>query len=203
MFRKAIQYSIPVFMLFSANAYGLPIDQTYFTDFSQQAGGGADPADFTFGPANFTGGEVFFAGVPGLYITPPNAWVVGPGGTLDIAFLKPMKRVELFAIGLDGAELRVLGTVDQDNIVDVAGSDIRNTSVLAFTGRITGLQLVNTSVLPNVGKFDVYGASIDNLGFSPVPEPGTLSLSMIGLTALAGGAYKRRRRKSEATAETA
>ena len=125
-------------------------------------------------------------GFPPLYFTNPNAWVIGPqGGTLTIKFRQTVTDLSFWAIGLDGATVTVLGNVNEPNVVDVSGMDIKNTAQLTFTGQISGVILQNTSVLPNVQNFAVYGASIDDIQFTTVPEPAALGLLGLALMLMA------------------
>lgn len=146
-----------------------PEDQEYFTDF--QGLDAEDPASFAIGPAQFTGGDAFDAGdVPALYHEDDRAWVLGPGKTLRIDFDVPMSTVEFRAVGLDGAIVRAEGKVKQEPPAeDVSGSDISSPlQAIRFTGQIDAIELENTSNEPDEGDYASYGASLDQLGFTPL-----------------------------------
>ena len=171
---------------------------TFSTNFSPEANGGADPNSFTVGPSSFTAndpnsvGASFFVMTPPLYFTNPNAWVIGPQGTLTIDFNRTVTDLSFWAIGLDGATVTVLGNVNEPNVVDVSGMDIKNTAQLNFTGQITGLVLQNTSGAPNIGNFAAYGASIDDISFTTVPEPAALGIVALALLLMGLMAFRSR-----------
>lgn len=156
-------------LLLAAPAGAAPEDQDVFTDF--QGLDAEDPADFTIGAAHFTGGDAFDVGdVPALYHGDDRAWVVGPGGTLRIEFEVPMSAVEFRAVGLDGAIVTAEGKVKQDPPAeDVSGDAISSPlQAVRFTGQIDAIELENTSTEPDEGDYASYGASLDQLGFTPL-----------------------------------
>ncbi len=144
-----------------------PEDQDFFVDF--QGLDAEDPMSFSIDgvPAAFTGGDAFFTGVGELYFGDNRAWAINPGETHRVDFDVPMRRVEVYAVGLDGATLTAVGSGVSNPARDATGSDISDPSQLfVFTGEIDAIVLANTSMNAAAG-FDA-GASIDNLGFSPV-----------------------------------
>lgn len=158
-------------VLVATLAWAAPEDQQYFTDF--QGLDAEDPAEFSIGPADFTNGDAFSVGVPVLYHGDDRAWVVGPGKTARIDFQVPMGVVELRAVGLDGAEVHAVGDIDQISTVDVTGDDISDPQqALRYTGEIEAIVFTNTSEAVDEGQYDVYGASLDDLGFTPFDVAG-------------------------------
>jgi hypothetical protein len=147
--------------LAASGAAADPADQQFFTDF--QGMDAEDPSDFGLGPAHFTGGDAFDVGVPELANGDDRAWILGPGKMARIDFDVPVGVVELRAVGLDGATVRAVGITT----VDVTGTDIADPGQgLIFSGEIDAIEFTNTSELTDTGDWDLYGASIDDIGFT-------------------------------------
>jgi hypothetical protein len=160
--RLACASSIALSLLLAASgALADPADQQFFTDFQDMDA--EDPSDFALGPAHFTGGDAFDVGVAQLANGDDRAWILGPGRTARIEFDFPVAVVELRAVGLDGATVRAVGI----STVDMTGTDIADPAQeLIFTGEIDAIEFANTSELPDTGDWDLYGASIDDIGFT-------------------------------------
>ena len=161
--RPACATSIAISLLFAApGALADAADQQFFTDFQDLDE--EDPNDFDLGPAHFAGGDEFNVDVPELYNGDERAWILGPDRMATIEFDVPMGVVELRAVGLDGATVRAVGISTKD----VTGTDIADPGqLLIFTGEIDAIEFTNTSLLPDTGDWDLYGASIDDIGFTP------------------------------------
>jgi hypothetical protein len=94
----------------------------------------------------------------------------------------------------------ISGFWDTVNSGEIQVFDPANVLLGTFTNTTTGVQAFNFDSLGAIGSIsfnslaDPAGADIDNLTFSPVPEPATLLLLGSSLAGLGGVAWRRKRR---------
>ena len=162
-----------------------PGDLEVFTDFEGIDTNVGEPFDVGVAPelAEFSG-DAFsaFEGILELYHSGVYAWMVNPGGTGLIDFQTPAGEVQFYARLISTAnDSTVITAFDETNqpinsiTLDDPTADFQ---LISFTGEIDYIQVVNQAT--GVGQMN----SIDDFGFTAIPEPSTLVLALLGMVAL-------------------
>ena len=177
---KNIASSLCVFCLLGAS----PLQATpelldVFTDFESINTEVGEPFSIGAPPVTATFGGDAFAGVAGigeLYFSGSRAWMVNPGGTGVIEFETPASTVEFrtrLRTGANGASVYTAFD-DFDQIIDTISIESAAAfQEVGFTGAIARIEVVNSA--SGAGQMN----SIDNFGFTPVPEPTSATLAAV------------------------
>ena len=154
----------------------------------------------------FTGATALVAGAVGGSLNeidfPPssgNTVIYDSGGGIQIDFLNGISSFSgLFTYATSVtltafSEATVLGTV-----TSLLGSNLGTNELLqfAFAGGITRITLVGDL---NGGSFTMDDLTVNTLDMQPVPEPGTVSLLLLGVSVLAARGKVRGRRVGRAS----
>ena len=174
-------------MLLAPVAMAAPEDQDTFDDF--ESINTATNEAFNIGTAQFSGNA--FSGVAGigeLYHSGSHAWMVNPVGVATIDFgATNAATVEFWTrlrTGANGSSIYTsfddAGTVIESTTLDTPG----DFQLLSFTGDIDHITIENFAT----GNLQMN--SIDDFGFTAVPEPGSLAALAVGSLVM----LRRRRR---------
>ena len=171
---------------FTSVASAAPIDLEVFTDFDELVPNtvvgvpfdiGTEPERATFGGDAFKG----IVGIPELYFSGSRAWMVIPSGTGIIDFETNAVEVEFWGRTRSFASGSSVFTAfdDANGVIDtVTLTKNDNWQLISFSGNIDHIEVVNNDLS--------YMNSIDDFGFTPIPEPSTFVLGFLGLVALIG-----------------
>lgn len=151
-------------------ALALPEDQAVFTDFE-----GISSTDFVVGSspasAHFSGGLSDFLGIFELYHSGLYAWMIDPQEFGLIEFETDAAVVEFYARNASFATqpTLIVAMDEHHEVVDSHQIDQNEAwELVTLRGVIDHIEVYN---------FDTEAMnSIDDFGFTPVPEPGTLAL---------------------------
>ena len=183
--RRSLFSAIVVGLFLGSAALAAPEDQDVFENFdgitpNTEVGVpfdvGVTPNTATFSGDGFAGvaniGELYFSGI--------RAWMVNPSGTGVVTFETNAAVVEFWTRLRTGANGSSVYTAYDDNDQVINAVTINTPGpfqLVSFTGDIDRIEVVNNAT--GNGQMN----SIDDFGFTPVPEPATAV--MLGLIALA------------------
>ena len=166
-------------------ANGAPEDQDVFTDFESFDTMPGDTFSLGTAPQVSTFSGDAFAGVAGigeLYFSGLRAWMVNPGGTGVIEFDTNAATVEFWTRIRTGATGPSVYTAF-DDLDQVISEETVSTpgpfQLLSFTGNIARIEIRNNAA--GAGMMN----SVDDFGFTPIPEPTAIVLGFLAIATLA------------------
>ncbi len=180
---KRVALAVVVLWLAAPEAVADPMDQDVFTTFEGISTGvgetfsiGTSPETAEFSGDAFAG----IANIPELYHSGMSAWMVNPNGTGMINFETNAAEVEFWARTLGTANGPTLITAFDDlaqviDTITLTSSD--PWQLVSFSGSVDRLEVVNQAT--GAGQMN----SIDDFGFSPIPESSTWALALFGVLA--------------------
>lgn len=193
MKKRTLAFALTLLAYSAAPLCAAPEDQDVFTDFEtintsvgEEFSIGTSPEAATFGGDGFSG----VAGIGELYFSGVRAWMINPGGTGTIDFETNAATVEFWTrlrTGADGSSVYTAYD-DADQVIDTQTISTPGAfQLLSFSGNIDRIEIVNNATMAG----DRLMNSIDNFGYTTVPEPSSL---MLGLAAFASAIVARRKR---------
>jgi len=186
MTRATLALGLTAALLLAAQLQAAPEDQDVFTDFESintSAGElfsiGTSPESATFNGDGFSG----VAGIGELYRSGNHAWMINPGGTGVVEFETNAATVEFWTRIRSGADGSSVYTAfdDAGQVVDTLTIDTPGAfQLVSFNGDIDRIEIVNNATTAG----DRLMNSIDDFGYTAVPEPSTLLLGLGAYVAL-------------------
>ena len=182
MIKRTVPIVLTIFSLSCsfAQLHAAPQDQDVFTDFETINTNLGDPFSIGVSPESATFSGDGFSGVAGigeLYFSGSHAWMVNPGGTGVIDFETNAATVEFWTrirTGADGSSVYTAYD-DTDQVIDTLTiSSPAAFQLVSFTGSIDRIEVVNNATTAG----DRLMNSIDNFGYTAVPEPSTIVLGI-------------------------
>ncbi len=180
MTKRTLAISFILFSCSFAQLHAAPEDQDVFTDFETINTGigdsfsiGTSPDSATFSGDGFSG----VAGIGELYFSGNHAWMVNPAGTGVIDFETNAATVEFWTrirTGADGSSVYTAYD-DADQVVDTLTISTPGAfQLVSFAGNIDRIVVENNATTAG----DRLMNSIDNFGYTAVPEPCSIALSI-------------------------
>ena len=191
--KRLLAITLTCLAISAGQADAAPQDQAVFSDFESFNPNTAFGASFSIGssPEKATFGGDGFAGAVGnfsLYNSGVRAWMIVENGTGSVDFETNAATVEFMTRLIDGANGSSVYTAydDANQVIDSVTIDTPGAfQLVSFTGNIDRLEIVNNAT--GAGQMN----SIDDFGFTAIPEPSSL---VLGLGAVAGIFMNRRPR---------
>ena len=189
MSRFQLAFGLAAVLFSAAQLQAAPELQDVFTDFQtiststgEEFSIGTSPTSATFSGDGFSG----VAGIGELYHSGSHAWMINPSGTGVIRFETNAAVVEFWTRIRSGADGSSVYTAfdDADQVVDTLTIDTPGAfQLVSFAGNIDRIEVVNNATTAG----DRLMNSIDDFGYTAVPEPATLLLGLSSLLAFAAG----------------
>ncbi len=180
MTRSTLAFGLTAVLLLAVPLQAAPEDQDVFTNFetiNTTTGApfsiGTSPESATFSGDGFSG----VAGIGELYRSGNHAWMINPGGTGTVEFETNAATVEFWTrlrTGADGSSVYTAYD-DADQVVDTLTISTPGAfQLVSFTGNIDHIEVVNNATTAGNRLMN----SIDDFGYTAVPEPSTLLLGL-------------------------
>lgn len=184
MTKRALAITTVVLFCGVTQGFAAPQDQDVFTDFESINTSVGESFDLGTSPTSATLDGDGFSGVAGigeLYFSGIRAWMINPGGTGTVDFETNASTVEFWTRLRTGANGSSVYTAydDANQVIDSVTIDTPGPfQLLSFTGSIDRLEIVNNAT--GNGQMN----SIDDFGYSAIPEPTSLALGLGACLAL-------------------